>query len=130
MKPRNRFQGMNSASLCSLAGRYDNPIPTRFPTPIDCLKIPAQEEVDVKKDGRHKKRNEDYVRDKRSRERIGNVGKERGKVEGGQGGGREKDWERGGVGERECEGGGWGGEGVGGWLRGTIRRGEEWELAG
>jgi hypothetical protein len=29
--------GMNSASLCSLAGRYDNPIPT----PIDCLKIPA-----------------------------------------------------------------------------------------
>jgi hypothetical protein len=24
MEPRNRFQGMNSASLCSLAGRYDN----------------------------------------------------------------------------------------------------------
>ena len=23
----NRFQGINSASLCSLAGRYDNPIP-------------------------------------------------------------------------------------------------------
>ncbi len=34
---------MNSASLCSLAGRYDNPIPTRFLAPIDCLKIPAQE---------------------------------------------------------------------------------------
>jgi hypothetical protein len=32
---------MNSASLCSLAGRYDNPIPTRFLAPIDCLKIPA-----------------------------------------------------------------------------------------
>ena len=25
-EPRNRFQGINSASLCSLAGRYDNPI--------------------------------------------------------------------------------------------------------
>ncbi len=33
---------MNSASLCSLAGRYDNRIPTRFLVPIDCLKIPAQ----------------------------------------------------------------------------------------
>jgi hypothetical protein len=31
--------------LCipSLAGRYDNPIPPRFLTPIDFLKIPAQE---------------------------------------------------------------------------------------
>jgi hypothetical protein len=29
--------------LCSLAGRYDNPISTRFfLAPIDCLKIPAQ----------------------------------------------------------------------------------------
>jgi hypothetical protein len=28
------------ASLCSLAGRYDNPIPyTRFQAPIDCSKI-------------------------------------------------------------------------------------------
>jgi hypothetical protein len=42
MEPRNRFQGMNSASLCSLAGRYDNPIPPRFLAPIDCLKIPAR----------------------------------------------------------------------------------------
>jgi hypothetical protein len=42
MEPRNRFQGMNSASLCSLAGQYDNPIPTRFLALIDCLKIPAQ----------------------------------------------------------------------------------------
>jgi hypothetical protein len=33
---------MNSASLCSLAGRYDNPIPARFLAPIDFLKIPAQ----------------------------------------------------------------------------------------
>jgi hypothetical protein len=41
MEPRNRFQGMNSASLSSLAGRYDNPIPTRFLAPIDCLKIPV-----------------------------------------------------------------------------------------
>jgi hypothetical protein len=32
---------MNSACLCSLAGRYDNPIPTRFLAPIDFLKIPA-----------------------------------------------------------------------------------------
>jgi hypothetical protein len=42
MELRNRFQGMNSATLCSLAGRYDNPIPTRFLAPLDCLKIPAQ----------------------------------------------------------------------------------------
>ncbi len=42
-EPRNRFQGISSASLCSLAGRYDNPIPTRFLAPIDCLKIPAQD---------------------------------------------------------------------------------------
>ncbi len=42
MEPRNWFQGINSASLCSLAGRYDNPIPSRFLAPIDFLKIPAQ----------------------------------------------------------------------------------------
>ncbi len=41
MEPRNQFQGTNSTSLCSLAGRYDNPIPTRFLAPINCLKIPA-----------------------------------------------------------------------------------------
>ncbi len=35
---------MNSASLCSLPGQYDNPLPTRFLAPIDCLKIPAQSE--------------------------------------------------------------------------------------
>jgi hypothetical protein len=32
---------MNSASLWCLAGRYDNPIPTRCLDPIDFLKIPA-----------------------------------------------------------------------------------------
>ncbi len=32
---------MNSPSLCSLAGWCDNPIPTQFLAPIDCLKIPA-----------------------------------------------------------------------------------------
>jgi hypothetical protein len=42
MEPRNRFQGMNSASLCSLAGRYDNLIPTRILAPLDCLKIPIR----------------------------------------------------------------------------------------
>jgi hypothetical protein len=41
----NRFQGTNSARLCNLAGWYANPIPSRFLAPIDCLKIPAQEEV-------------------------------------------------------------------------------------
>jgi hypothetical protein len=41
MEPRNQFQGMNSASPCSLAGQYDNPILNRFLAPIDCLKIPA-----------------------------------------------------------------------------------------
>jgi hypothetical protein len=42
MGPRKRFQGIDSASLCSLAGRYDNTIPTRFLAPIDYTKIPAQ----------------------------------------------------------------------------------------
>jgi hypothetical protein len=37
-----RRSGIASASLRSLAGRYDNPIPTRFLAPIDCSKIPAQ----------------------------------------------------------------------------------------
>ena len=46
---------MNSASLCSLAGRYDNPIPTRCLAPIDFLKIPAlikiSEDVRTTEDG-------------------------------------------------------------------------------
>jgi hypothetical protein len=38
MEPRNQFQGMNSASLRRLAGRYDNPIPIRSLAPINCVK--------------------------------------------------------------------------------------------
>ncbi len=34
---KNRFQGINSASLCSLAGRYDKPMPTPFLAPVVCL---------------------------------------------------------------------------------------------
>jgi hypothetical protein len=41
MEPTNRFHGIDSASLCSPAGRYDNPMPTRFLAPLVCLKIPA-----------------------------------------------------------------------------------------
>ncbi len=41
-EPKNQFQGTIFARLCSLAGRYDNPIPTRFLAPIDCFKSPAQ----------------------------------------------------------------------------------------
>jgi hypothetical protein len=33
---------MDSASLCSLVGQYDNPVPTGFLAPTDCSKIPAQ----------------------------------------------------------------------------------------
>ncbi len=33
----NRFQGINSGSLCSQVGRYDNPIPTRFLDPIEWM---------------------------------------------------------------------------------------------
>ncbi len=36
--PRNRFR----QPLQPVAGRYDNPIPTRFLVPIDCSKISAQ----------------------------------------------------------------------------------------
>jgi hypothetical protein len=32
---------IESASLCSLAGRYDSPFPTRFLGLIDCITIPA-----------------------------------------------------------------------------------------
>ncbi len=35
----NLFQGMNTASLCSLAGRDDKPIPTRFLAPIAVFRI-------------------------------------------------------------------------------------------
>jgi hypothetical protein len=36
---------MNSASLCSVAGRYDNPITPQLLSPIDSLKIPAQDKI-------------------------------------------------------------------------------------
>jgi hypothetical protein len=36
-----RSPGIDSASLCSLADRYDNTIPFWFLAPIDCYKIPA-----------------------------------------------------------------------------------------
>ncbi len=36
------FQGIHFARLCSLAGRYDNPIPIQPPI-IACSKIPAME---------------------------------------------------------------------------------------
>jgi hypothetical protein len=44
MEPRNRFHVIVSASLCSLACRYDNPIPTQFLVLalIECLKISGQ----------------------------------------------------------------------------------------
>jgi hypothetical protein len=38
---RSQFKGIDSASLCSLADRYDNPFPTRFLAPLDCSKISA-----------------------------------------------------------------------------------------
>ena len=38
---------MNSASLCSLAGRYENPIPPQCLAPIDFLKIPALSPLSV-----------------------------------------------------------------------------------
>jgi hypothetical protein len=41
MDPRNRFQGIDSASIYSLAGRYENPIPPWFLALIDSSKIPA-----------------------------------------------------------------------------------------
>ncbi len=47
---RNRFPGINSASLCSLAGPYDNPIHTQFLGPIDCSKIPAHTSETVRQE--------------------------------------------------------------------------------
>jgi hypothetical protein len=37
-----RSQRIDSASLCSPAGQYVNPIPTRSLASIDCSKLPAQ----------------------------------------------------------------------------------------
>ncbi len=33
---------LKNLKIQALVGQYDNPIPTRFLAPIDCLKIPAQ----------------------------------------------------------------------------------------
>ncbi len=41
-EPRNQFQGIDSDSLCSHGGRYNNPAPIRFQVPIHCSKISAQ----------------------------------------------------------------------------------------
>ncbi len=40
VKGAQEYQGIDPASLLSLAGRYDNPIPTWFLASIDCLKTP------------------------------------------------------------------------------------------
>jgi hypothetical protein len=51
--------------LCSLEGRYDNPIPTRLLAPVDCLKIPPQitmpEEDWILKDGYKHRSNYDDI---------------------------------------------------------------------
>jgi hypothetical protein len=44
-----RIEGINTASIYSLAGQHDKPIPTWFLAPKDCLKIPAQESRNLKK---------------------------------------------------------------------------------
>ncbi len=38
-EPKNRFQGIDSPSQCSLAGRYNNHIPTQFLAPLGCYKF-------------------------------------------------------------------------------------------
>jgi hypothetical protein len=38
-EPMNRFQGIDSVSQCSMAGRYGKLIPTRILAPINCYKI-------------------------------------------------------------------------------------------
>jgi hypothetical protein len=43
---------MNSASLCSLAGRYDNPLPLRFLAPIDSLNFSSVSKIPEKVVGR------------------------------------------------------------------------------
>jgi hypothetical protein len=45
------IQRYDFARLCSLAGRYENPIPTRFLAPKDGCKIPAQTSLKTHKMG-------------------------------------------------------------------------------
>jgi hypothetical protein len=42
-----RIPGIDSGSLCNLAGRYDNPISTRFLASIECSKNPTQNSLDA-----------------------------------------------------------------------------------
>jgi hypothetical protein len=44
-EPKNRFQGTNAARLCSLAGRYDNPVPTLFLAPHRLFKNSSSGQV-------------------------------------------------------------------------------------
>ncbi len=43
------LQGIDSVGVCSLAGRYDNRISTRFLAPIDFFKITAQRKINLRK---------------------------------------------------------------------------------
>ncbi len=42
-----RSSGIDSVSLCSLVGRYDNPVPSRFLVPIHCYKTPELEFLNI-----------------------------------------------------------------------------------
>jgi len=46
MESRNRFLGIDSANLFSLAGWFNNPIPTQFLAPIYCFKNTASESTE------------------------------------------------------------------------------------
>jgi hypothetical protein len=51
-KKKISVKGIDSASICSLAGRYDNPNPTRFLAPVDCSKILALTQY-IRQAGQH-----------------------------------------------------------------------------
>ncbi len=44
-EPKNRYQETDSARLHSLAGRYDNPIPTRFLAPLRLFKNSSTKDI-------------------------------------------------------------------------------------
>ncbi len=60
-EPKNRFQGINSASMWGLVDWYDNPIPTRFLAPINCKltwrKNPWTDEAKIRQIMHHKSAN-------------------------------------------------------------------------
>jgi hypothetical protein len=89
-----KVQGIDSACLCSLAGRYNNTIPTRFLASIDCSKISA---YTVKKVRRGGGREEEGRRKEEKGRRKGGGREEEGRR---KGGGREEEGRRKG-GERE-----------------------------